>query len=116
MIRLHSAQTAANLPPIVDPDPFVNCDLMDGRDAFLTIAREKHYEFSSLRRAIFSSMALLYELCNQNRDSFVYTCNQCKAQVETRFHCTVCEVCEGVFFLFKVYCTWRVNGGVRLKN
>lgn len=65
---------------------------MDGRDAFLTIAREKHYEFSSLRRAKLSSMALLYELHNQGRDNFVYTCNSCKAHVETRYHCSVCDV------------------------
>nr|KAG5698821.1 hypothetical protein BaRGS_019673 [Batillaria attramentaria] len=92
VIRLHSQQTASNLPPISDPDPPISCDLMDGRDAFLTIAREKHYEFSSLRRAKFSTMALLYELHNQGKDNFVYTCNSCKAHVETRYHCSVCDV------------------------
>lgn len=64
VIRLHSTQSAASLPPINDPDASLNCDLMDGRDAFLTLAREKHYEFSTLRRAKYSSMALLYELHN----------------------------------------------------
>jgi len=64
VIRLHSTQSAASLPPINDPDASLNCDLMDGRDAFLTLAREKHFEFSSLRRAKFSTMALLYELHN----------------------------------------------------
>ena len=78
--------------PIQDPDPFINCDLMDGRDAFLTMARERHYEFSSLRRAKFSSMSMLYELHNQGQDRFVYTCNNCKGHVETRYHCTVCDV------------------------
>ncbi|ELU13629.1 hypothetical protein CAPTEDRAFT_224799 [Capitella teleta] len=91
VIRLHSTQTAASLPPIHDPDPIISNDLMDGRDAFLTLAREKHYEFSSLRRCKFSTMALLYELHNQGKDAFVYTCNSCKGQVETRYHCTVCE-------------------------
>ncbi|XP_076316110.1 CREB-binding protein-like isoform X2 [Tachypleus tridentatus] len=91
VIRLHSAQAAASLPPIQDPDPMINCDLMDGRDAFLTSAREKHHEFSSLRRAKYSTMAMLYELHNQGQDRFVYTCNSCKAHVETRYHCTVCD-------------------------
>ncbi|CAB0012922.1 unnamed protein product [Nesidiocoris tenuis] len=91
VIRLHSAQSAASLAPIQDPDPFINCDLMDGRDAFLTMARERHYEFSSLRRAKYSSMSMLYELHNQGQDKFVYTCNNCKAHVETRYHCTVCD-------------------------
>lgn len=79
------------LQPIQDPDPFINCDLMDGRDAFLTMAREKHYEFSSLRRAKFSTMSMLYELHNQGQEKFVYTCNNCKKHVETRYHCTVCD-------------------------
>lgn len=91
MIRLHSAQAAASLPPIQDLDPFINCDLMDGRDAFLTLARDKHYEFSSLRRTKYSTMAMLYELHNQGQDRFVYTCNTCKTHVETRYHCTVCD-------------------------
>lgn len=80
------------MPPIVDPDPFISCELMDGRDAFLNLAREKHYEFSSLRRTKFSTMAMLYELHNQGQDRFVYTCNSCEKHVETRYHCTVCAV------------------------
>ena len=38
---------------------------MDGRDAFLTMARDRHYEFSSLRRCKYSTLALLYELHTQ---------------------------------------------------
>lgn len=78
--------------PINDPDPLIACDLMDGRDAFLTMAREKHWEFSTLRRCKFSTMAMLHEIHTSSRDAFVYTCNVCKGQVETRYHCTVCEV------------------------
>ena len=92
MIHLHSAQAAANLSPIHDPDALIQCDLMDGRDAFLTLAKENHYEFSSLRRCRFSTMALLYELHNQGKENFVYSCNDCSAQVETRWHCDVCDV------------------------
>lgn len=64
---------------------------MDGRDAFLTMARDRHYEFSSLRRAQFSTLCMLWELHNQGQDKFVYTCNHCKGHVETRYHCTVCD-------------------------
>lgn len=101
MIRLHSVQAAANLPPITDPDPFITCDMMDGRDAFLTLAREKHYEFSSLRRTKYSTMVLLYELHNQGQDRFVYTCNNCKHNVETRYHCTICDV--SIFKIFSFF-------------
>jgi len=66
---------------------------MDGRDAFLTMSRDKHYEFSSLRRAKYSTAGMLHELHNQARDSFAYVCNACKASVETRYHCTTCDVC-----------------------
>lgn len=77
---------------VVDPDQLIACDLMDGRDAFLTMAREKHWEFSTLRRTKYSTMAMLHEIHNSSRDAFVYTCNLCRGQVETRYHCTVCEV------------------------
>uniref|UniRef100_A0A673AR68 histone acetyltransferase n=1 Tax=Sphaeramia orbicularis TaxID=375764 RepID=A0A673AR68_9TELE len=91
VIRLIAGPMANALPPIVDPDPLMACDLMDGRDAFLTLARDKHLEFSALRRSKWSSMCMLVELHNQSQDRFVYTCNECKHHVETRFHCTVCE-------------------------
>ena len=83
------------LPPTTDPDQLINCDLMDGRDAFLTLARERHWEFSSLRRAKFSSMTMLCELHNQGSDRFVYTCNNCRLHVETRYHCKECDVSGG---------------------
>lgn len=92
VIRLHSAQSAASLAPIQDPDPLIACELMDGRDSFLTLARDKHFEFSSLRRAQYSTLCMLYELHNQSQDKFVYTCNHCKNHVETRYHCTICDV------------------------
>ncbi|XP_056285084.1 histone acetyltransferase p300-like [Pseudoliparis swirei] len=62
VIRLIAAPMANALPPISDPDPLMACDLMDGRDAFLTLARDKHLEFSSLRRSMWSSMCMLVEL------------------------------------------------------
>ncbi|XP_067945482.1 histone acetyltransferase p300-like [Watersipora subatra] len=76
---------------IVDPDPLVSSDLMDARDSFLTMCREKHWEFSSLRRAAYSTMAFLHEIHTTSKDGFVYTCNSCKNQVETRFHCVTCD-------------------------
>ncbi|XP_026065853.1 CREB-binding protein-like isoform X2 [Carassius auratus] len=91
VIHLHAGPMINTLPPIMDPDPLLTCDLMDGRDAFLTLARDKHWEFSSLRRCKWSSMCMLVELHNQGHDRFVYTCNVCKHHVETRWHCTVCE-------------------------
>uniref|UniRef100_A0A8C3BSK3 histone acetyltransferase n=1 Tax=Cairina moschata TaxID=8855 RepID=A0A8C3BSK3_CAIMO len=91
VIRLIAGPAANSLPAIVEPDPLIPCDLMDGRDAFLTLARDKHLEFSSLRRAQWSTMCMLVELHTQSQDRFVYTCNECKHHVETRWHCTVCE-------------------------
>ena len=91
VIRLLEAKQVAQMGPIVDKDPSITCDLMNGRDEFLNFARDKHHEFSSLRRAKYSSLALLYELHNQGSEKFVYTCNKCKANVESRYHCTVCE-------------------------
>ena len=64
---------------------------MNGRDEFLNFAREKHHEFSSLKRAKHSSIALLYELHNQGNEKFVFICNKCKYQIKTGCHCMVCE-------------------------
>uniref|UniRef100_UPI00398F5417 CREB binding protein b n=1 Tax=Pristiophorus japonicus TaxID=55135 RepID=UPI00398F5417 len=91
VIHFHAGPVVNTLPSVVDPDSLLSCDLMDGRDAFLTLARDKHLEFSSLRRAKWSTMCMLVELHNQGQDRFVYTCNECKHHVETRWHCTVCE-------------------------
>ena len=81
VIRLHSVHAATNLPSIIDPDALVNCDLMDGRDNFLTMAREKHHEFSSLRRAKFSTMNLLYELHNSSKCQSFQSCPVHSSQV-----------------------------------
>ena len=64
---------------------------MNGRDEFLNFARDKHHEFSSLRRAKYSSMALLWELHTQNTKNVTYTCDKCRQSVESRYHCTVCQ-------------------------
>ncbi|XP_065885068.1 CREB-binding protein-like isoform X2 [Dysidea avara] len=79
------------LPSTVDPDPVMVCDLMEGRDSFLTMACERHLEFSSLRRTKYSTMVMLYELHNQGSAGFVYKCNACHMHVETRYHCSECE-------------------------
>ena len=75
----------------VDPDPVMVCDLMEGRDPFLTMARERHLEFSSLRRIKYSTMVMLYELHNQGFDS-VYICDTCGVHMETKHYCSECEV------------------------
>jgi hypothetical protein len=105
VVRLHPLSKLAELPPINDPDALISNDLMDGRDAFLMLSRDKHYEFSSLRRAKFSSLGMLYELHTQARDSFVYTCNNCHANVDTRYHCAKCDVsCALTFILMRFLC------------
>ena len=78
---------------MVDPDPVMVCDLMEGRDSFLTMARERRLEFSSLRRTKYSTMVMLYELHTQGSTGFVYKCNACRMHMETRYHCSECEVC-----------------------
>ena len=98
------------LPETVDPDPAMSCDLMDGRDAFLTLARDKHWEFSSLRRATYSTMCMLFDLHNQGQDRFVYSCNLCKRHVETRYHCSECEVrCLCAIRFFYMYIVFNLN-------
>ena len=109
VVRLHSAQSAASLQPIHDPDPHIACELMDGRDNFLSMAREKHLEFSSLRRALAATQHMLYELHNQNQETVVYTCNKCKSHIDTRYHCTTCEVSDCALLALWVSCVTLVD-------
>ena len=47
-------------------------------------------DFSSIDQD--SSMALLYELYNQNNEKIVYKCNKCgNMLIEMRYHCSVCD-------------------------
>lgn len=112
-VQLHSAESAAtlavrlqrrfvtvtsfplnfhSLQPIRDPDSLINNPILNGHSAFFDFARDNSYEFSSLRRAKFSTMLLLYELYNQEIKTEHYVCNVCELRVRTWYHCTVCEV------------------------
>lgn len=104
VVLLQPPSMCNDLPATTDPDSLITCELMDGRDAFLNLAREKHWEFSSLRRAKYSSITMLYELHNQGGDRFVYTCNGCSSDIEIRYHCKECEV--------SITCTVHVYLGV----
>ena len=93
-IRLVSQQQqlSVNNQEIEDPDPLVHSELMDGRDTFLSKARDEHWEFSSLRRAKYSTLNFCYALHTQeNKDIGGYTCNKCNSN-GVQWHCNVCEV------------------------
>ncbi|CAF4365053.1 unnamed protein product [Rotaria sp. Silwood2] len=95
VIRLHNQITS--YPTVNDTDPLIQCELMDTQAAFLNFAREKNYEFSSLRSAKFSTMALLYELHITTTEKFTYNYNRCQQQCDIYYYCTVCEdfdLCE----------------------
>ena len=93
VIRMVEADRVPSLRPIEDPDKDMHCDLMDGRDPFLSKARDEHWEFSSLRRTKYSTMSLLYKLHNPD-NKFAgeeYMCNECQANCTTRYHCKECK-------------------------
>jgi E1A/CREB-binding protein len=94
-----------SIPAIVtDTDPLIQCDLMESRDAFLNFAREKHCEFSSLRRAKYSTMVSLIELHSSTSDKISHTCNSCRQQCDVRYHCTICEdydLCNKCYLIIK---------------
>lgn len=93
-IRLVEPQMEAivNQKAIVDPDTTYPSELMDGRDTFLNKARDEHWEFSSLRRAKWSTMNFCYALHTQEQDNkdMSYTCNSCNGNAS--YHCPTCDV------------------------
>ncbi|EFP09486.1 CRE-CBP-1 protein [Caenorhabditis remanei] len=96
-IRLVSLQDepAVLANRIVDPDGLMPSDMMDGRDTFLTKAREEHWEFSSLRRAKYSTLCLAYSLHETDSKGMEYSCNKCNGPAA--WHCQSCEdfdLCE----------------------
>lgn len=97
VIRLLDLKQVAQMGPIMDKDPSISCDLMNGRDEFLNFARDKHYEFSSLRRAKYSTLALLYELHTQANEKFSYSCNKCKCSLENNRY-------KSIYILVFLFC------------
>eukprot|EP00054_Salpingoeca_dolichothecata_P028111 m.210847 g.210847 ORF g.210847 m.210847 type:complete len:1191 (-) comp26132_c3_seq4:103-3675(-) len=82
--------------PIVDPDPLMECEIMSDRESFLCVAQENHLEFSALRHAYYSTVALLHRLHYPGNyaHEYTFTCNHCSSpigQADRRFHCNTCE-------------------------
>nr|CDS32962.1 CREB binding protein [Hymenolepis microstoma] len=99
-INLYNPNQVPNLQPIKDPDPLLSSELMECRDSFLSRARERHLEFSTLRRAKFSTLTFLYEIHQENKDTIIYVCAGCKAETETPRICKQCMnfyLCEECF-------------------
>ena len=94
------------IPMRPDPDKDITCELMDGRDQFLTLCRDNNYEFSSDRRARFSSMMMLYHLHNAESSDVAYSCNRCATSLSAmdfRYHCVggcedfdLCKDCKAI--------------------
>lgn len=59
--------------------------------SFLYRAREEHWEFSSLRRAKYSTLCLAHALHVQEGKGMEYTCNQCDSS-NAHWHCATCDV------------------------
>jgi hypothetical protein len=80
---------------ISDPDIFIPGDLMDTRASFLMFCRERRLEFSSLRRAKFSSMVILHRLhCEQEGEGGrrIFKCQMCSVKMTQCYTCSECEV------------------------
>lgn len=75
-------------------EPTSICELMKGREPFLQLARLKNYEFSSLRRAKFSSLAMVKHL--SQTFALDPICNECFSFDSSKCH-LVCPQCEDFY-------------------
>ena len=77
----------AEVSVIIDPDPDLNCPMLDGREAFLRYCRAEFNEFSDLRNATYSTLRMLEIV-------------------------TSCQVDESLrhWLSFHHYCTCRIPG------
>jgi len=96
IVHLHGAGiSASDLPPTHDPDPLFGGELADGRVALLMFCRERRLEFSTLRRATFSSMVMCYELHMEQAnsvDQLIRCCSRCHCRTTSAYVCTTCKV------------------------
>lgn len=91
-IQFYSPKEAESLPPIADVDAISPNSLVNNRSSFLLFAREHHYEFSTLRRAKFSTQAMLYELDRLNSVGIV--CESCGVSVGNTNGLLFCSECD----------------------
>lgn len=91
-IQFYSPKDAESLPPIADVDAISPNSLVNNRSSFLLFAREHHYEFSTLRRAKFSTQAMLYELDRLNSVGIV--CESCGVSVGNTNGLLFCSECD----------------------
>lgn len=70
------------------------CELMKGREPFLSLARLRNYEFSTLRRAKFSSLAMVKHL--GRRFQLEPICNECFSFDSSKRHFT-CPRCHDYY-------------------
>jgi len=96
IVYLHGCgTTSADLPPTRDPDPPFGGELADGRVALLMFCRERRLEFSTLRRATFSSMVICHELHVEQANCvgrLIRCCRRCHTKTTLAYVCTTCEV------------------------
>ncbi|XP_003376736.1 TAZ zinc finger family protein [Trichinella spiralis] len=83
------------LKPIDDIDMLISCKLMRTRNHFFSMAKEFKWEFSSMRRTKFSTMAICYRLHNWNMES-IAICAKCRIAYAS-WHCTLCEVTKSYY-------------------
>ncbi|KRY22856.1 CREB-binding protein [Trichinella patagoniensis] len=86
---LYTNRVVNILKPIYDIDTLISCKLMRTRNHFFSMAKEFKWEFSSLRRTKFSTMAICYRLHKCDMESMAI-CAKCRIAYAS-WHCTLCE-------------------------
>ncbi|KRX53655.1 Histone acetyltransferase, partial [Trichinella sp. T9] len=92
---LYTNKVVNILKPIYDFDTLISCKLMRTRNHFFSMAKEFKWEFSSLRRTKFSTMAICYRLHMCDMES-IAICAKCRIAYAS-WHCTFCEVTKSCY-------------------
>ena len=61
-----------------DPGNLISCAMMDSHDKYIAMARENHWEFSSLRQVKYSTMATLFTIHTQSSYKFIFNATSVK--------------------------------------
>ena len=86
----------------IDPDPLVECEVLETRQNFLNYCTKNNTQFDELRRAKHTTMMLLYQLHNPDAARFVTTCANCYKEMGFGVYhkcrnCPMYDLCNACF-------------------
>lgn len=83
-----------NVAADTDDEEEIRSPFFDNREEFQNLCKGNYYQFDTLRHAKYSSMMILFHICNPNKYAFIDVCNNCNKRIEVGEVGWRCETCR----------------------